>query len=88
MRSDGLMQFLLRLGKGDIHDSFAIPDAFQQKLKPQSGLAGAWISLDQVQVPSRQTTVQYLVKAGDTGAQQLPVVVSLRHEYIGVLIRG
>lgn len=73
-RVDRFLQLRLRLGKSDVHSSFAVSDAFEQKLKPKRGLSSAGISFDEVEVPCRQAAVQYLVEAGDTGARQLSVV--------------
>jgi hypothetical protein len=50
-----------------IEAAFAVRNAFQQKLKADGGLAGAWFAFNEIYPLCSKATAQDIVQAGHTG---------------------
>src|SRR6202034_2050379 len=65
VRQANLPEFFGGFGEGDIEDTLAAANAFEEELEGQGGFAGTWIALDEVEVAGREAAMEDVIQAGD-----------------------
>ena len=69
VRQANLPEFFGGFGEGDIEDTLAAANAFEEELEGKGGFAGAWIAFDEVEVAGRKAAVEDVIEAGDAGVE-------------------
>jgi len=62
-------KFFLRFGKCDVKTAFSTLRTFKQVLKGEGGLARARITIYEIQAVGYETTVENVIKSGDTSGR-------------------
>ena len=62
-------ELLAGLREGDVESLLAAPEALEQELQPQGGLAGAGVALDEMETPGGQTAAKDMVEPFDASGR-------------------
>lgn len=67
VRSRDAYKFVARLRERDVQDVFAAPEAFGNKLKPQSGFPCSGLTFNQIEMAGRKPATKNIVEACASG---------------------
>src|SRR5690349_11800662 len=72
MRICDRLQLFARFRQGYVEGGLVINEPREQKLNSQCRLAGAWVALNQINMPGGQSAVQNVIQSSNSGQKTRP----------------